>query len=262
MRGSSIDYTFEDHKILDTQIEKVLFKQYQNETSDEKKLKIRDYIASHNIRFLVKTAYTYRKKFSKVPVKDLIGYGMLGLFRAIDKFDPEREEKFITYCVWWIKQSIVSSVQDLESPVRYPLHIHQRIQKKIKEKDKAFEDYDDEIKGALNTMLGGVSMNQAVYSDSDITLADIIRDESNSPDESVTNNYLMDYLDVALNKLSPEEKRVIESCFGINRVRQNMEDIGTDLGKSRETIRLSKKKAMKKLRKSPIMKNFYMEYCA
>jgi len=258
--NNNVNYIFKDHEILSKKVEKELFERYNNETDTELKEKIKRYIVEHNIKFVVKSAYSYRTKFSKVPMSDLISYGMLGLLRSIDKYEPSRDQKFITYCVWWIKQSIVSSVQDLESAVRYPLHFHVIIQKKIKANKTEY--YDEEVTGALSTMTGGVSLNQTIYSDSDATLSDILKDDSlhSNPEANAQGKFLDEYLNNALDNLAGDEKRIIESCYGINRVKQNMETIGEDLDKSRETIRLQKKKALVKLKKNPIMKRFFNEY--
>lgn len=262
MLDSSIKYQFKDHNIFSAEAEKKIFEMYIKETSPHRKRKFRDEIIEHNIRFVAKTAFYFRKKFSRIPMRDIIGYGMLGLFTAIDRFDPGKGQKFITYCVWWVRQSIISNIQENESSVRYPSHVHQRIQNKIKFASENNEPEDDEVKIAINTMLGGVSLNDGMYPNSELSLSDVLKDNNEyaNPDQIVEHELENANLNQALSKLSTEEKRIIESCYGINRIKQNMDAIGEDLNMSRESVRIKKKKSLKKLRKIPAMQTFFREY--
>jgi len=251
-------YRFRDHRVLGDKEEKSLFKMYNQTTSKEVKRKIRNHIVAHNMKFVVKVAMSYSKKFPHMALKELVSYGLLGLFVSIDKYEYEKYPiKFISYGVYWIKQSIISSMQDLECPVRFPFHVHMRIQKAVN-----MNKYTEEVNNALNTMIGGVSLDKKLYHNSNLTMADFLEDpnSSNDPDEKLNKKNLKEKLDKAFEaNLNKKEQRVIKAWFEIDSEKQNMETIGQNMSITRESVRVAKDKALRKLSKNKDLKEIFAD---
>jgi RNA polymerase primary sigma factor len=206
-----------------------------------------------NLRFVISVAKEYQNQ--GIPLADLIAEGNVGLIKAAQKFDPERGFRFISYAVWWIKQSIIQSLNDHARTVRLPVNVTNNIAK-LKKDISAFEQQHGRkpIEGEMDlTALNQpfcTSLNETINEDGD-EIVDIIEDNSFvKPDEAMEkpNDMLKSELEKTLSILSIRERQIIELYFGLNGTPLTLEEIGEDYGLTKERIRQIKEKALRKLR--------------
>ena len=173
-----------------------------------------------NLRFVVSVAKQYQNQGLSLP--DLINEGNLGLIKAAEKFDETRGFKFISYAVWWIRQSILQAIADQSRIIRLPLN-------------------------QVNTR--HISMDAPFIGDEESSLLDIIPNyDAPSTDKSLVEESLRDEISRVLQVLDEREHKVIEAYFGINQREMTLEEIGDKYGLTRERVRQIKEKAIRKLR--------------
>jgi RNA polymerase primary sigma factor len=226
-----------------------------------------------NLRFVVSVAKQYQNK--GLPLSDLINEGNLGLIKAAQKFDETRGFKFISYAVWWIKQSIMQAIADQSRMVRIPLNrvaaltkigkafgtLEQEYEREPSAEEIASElDMDvDEVDYALKIAGRTVSMDAPLKQgdDNKNSLLDIMSNEHEStPDNELMKQSLRYEIERSLSTLSDREAEVIKLYFGINRENsQTLEEIGERLNLTRERVRQIKEKALLRLRHSSRSKN-------
>jgi RNA polymerase primary sigma factor len=226
-----------------------------------------------NLRFVVSVAKQYQNK--GLPLSDLINEGNLGLIKAAQKFDETRGFKFISYAVWWIKQSIMQAIADQSRMVRIPLNrvaaltkigkafgtLEQEYEREPSAEEIASElDMDvDEVDYALKIAGRTVSMDAPLKQgdDNKNSLLDIMSNEQEStPDNELMKQSLRYEIERSLSTLSDREAEVIKLYFGINRENsQTLEEIGERLNLTRERVRQIKEKALLRLRHSSRSKN-------
>lgn len=218
-----------------------------------------------NLRFVVSVAKQYQNQGLSLP--DLINEGNVGLIKAAEKFDETRGFKFISYAVWWIRQSILQAIAEQSRIVRLPLNqvgsvnkinralneFEQENERKpsIEEISERVDIPEDKIGDAMRVNSRHVSMD-APFSDSDEnSLLDIMVNES-SPmaDKELVLESLRAEINNALSVLNEREKNVIEAFFGINQPEMTLDEIGKKYGHTRERARQIKEKAIRKLRSS------------
>lgn len=212
-----------------------------------------DIMIKSNLRFVISVAKEYQNQ--GLPLADLIAEGNLGLIKAAHKFDPDRGYRFISYAVWWVKQSIIQSLNDNARTVRLPVNITNNIAK-LKKEMSTFEQehgrnpYDDEMDmGVLNQPFC-TSLNQTINEDGDEVI-DIIADNSfERPDESFqkTSDLIKEELENTLSILSEREKDIIQMYFGLNGTPLTLEEIGEEYGLTKERVRQIKEKSLRKVR--------------
>ncbi len=219
-----------------------------------------------NLRFVVSVAKQYQNK--GLSLGDLINEGNLGLIKAAQRFDETRGFKFISYAVWWIRQSIMQAIAEQSRMVRLPLNrvgaltkigkVSSSLEQKYERKPSAeeiAEELDmkaDEVDYDLNISGRHVSMD-APFSqgdDSKNSLLDVMpNDKTPTPDYSLLDQSLKSEIESALSTLSEREAEVIKLAFGINKEHSlTLEEIGENFNLTRERVRQIKEKALKRLR--------------
>ena len=227
-----------------------------------------------NLRFVVSVAKQYQNQGITLP--DLINEGNLGLLKAAERFDGTRGFKFISYAVWWIRQSILQAISEQSRIVRLPLnqvgsvnkiaHEINRFEQEFERKpslDEIAEKIDlpeEKIDEAMNINGHHISVDAPFVEGEDNSLLDVMANE-NSPmaDSSLVEESLRAEIQNALNILNERERNVIEASYGINRPELTLEEIGAKFGLTRERVRQIKEKAIRKLRscsKNKILKTF------
>ncbi|MCQ2311705.1 MAG: RNA polymerase sigma factor RpoD/SigA [Paludibacteraceae bacterium] len=227
-----------------------------------------------NLRFVVSVAKQYQNQGLSLP--DLINEGNLGLIKAAEKFDETRGFKFISYAVWWIRQSILQALAEQSRIVRLPLNqvgslnkinkAYQRFEQEYERKPSAEELAEvldmpvDKIADTLKMSGRHVSVDAPFVEGEDNCLIDIMPNEdSPNADRGLINESLSREIDRALNTLTAREADILRKFFGIGMPEKTLEEIGDDLHLTRERVRQIKEKAIRKLKtssKSRILKTY------
>ena len=228
-----------------------------------------------NLRFVVSVAKQYQNQGLTLP--DLINEGNLGLIKAGQRFDETRGFKFISYAVWWIRQSILQALAEQSRIVRLPLNkigsinkinktfafleqSHERppsAEEIAKELDMSIKD----VKESLKNSGRHVSMDAPLVEGEDSNLYDVLRgSESPNPDRELLNESLRTEIERALETLTPREADVIRLYFGLgNQHPMTLEEIGETFELTRERVRQIKEKAIRRLKhtsRSRILKTY------
>ncbi len=228
-----------------------------------------------NLRFVVSVAKQYQNQGLTLP--DLINEGNLGLIKAAQRFDETRGFKFISYAVWWIRQSILQALAEQSRIVRLPLNkigsinkinktfafleqAHERIpsaEEIAKELDMTVED----VKQSLKNSGRHVSMDAPLIDGEDSNLYDVLRSgESPNPDKDLLHESLRTEIERALETLTPREADVIRLYFGLaGQHSMTLEEIGETFDLTRERVRQIKEKAIRRLKhtsRSKILKTY------
>lgn len=216
-----------------------------------------------NLRFVVSVAKQYQNQGMTLP--DLINEGNLGLMKAAQRFDETRGFKFISYAVWWIRQSILQALAEQSRIVRLPVNkigCLNRINKAFARLEQEYEREPsaqelalqlemapEEVKEALKTNGRTISMDAPINSEDDNTMYDVMQStDSASPDKSLINESLAYEIERALGTLSTRESRVIKLYFGLGMKHPyTLEEIGEELNLTRERVRQIKEKAIKRI---------------
>lgn len=218
-----------------------------------------------NLRFVVSVAKQYQNQGLTLP--DLINEGNIGLIKAAEKFDETRGFKFISYAVWWIRQSILQALAEQSRMVRLPLNqvsavsrINKLIMKFEQEHERKPSAYElselidetpEKIRDSLRANGRPMSINAPLGEGDDSTLLEVISDE-NTPqtDRGMIDKSLATEIERMLDTLDEREKTIVEMCFGINNREMTLEEISEKFGLSRERVRQIREKALLKLRHS------------
>ena len=228
-----------------------------------------------NLRFVVSVSKQYQNQGLSLP--DLINEGNLGLIKAAKRFDETRGFKFISYAVWWIRQSILQALAEQARIVRLPLNkigsinkinralseLEQKYEREpsIDEIAKAIELAPGDIKDAMRSSGRHISMDAPLTEDEDGDMYEVLlSDESPSPDGNLLNDSLRKEIERALSSLTEREANIIKLYFGLNgKHPYTLEEIGEEFNLTRERVRQIKEKAIKRLKhttRSKILKTY------
>lgn len=219
-----------------------------------------------NLRFVISVAKQYQG--NSMELSDLINEGNIGLMKAVSKYDPSRGFKFISYAVWWIRQSIIQALGDNGRMVRLPLNQVSAINK-IRKASAAFlqenEREPTEVELAAITELpefkviesltsagSHVSLDKPMSDDNEGTMLDIMPDDGPRTDESVDRESLRTDIDQVLMVLNTRERDIIRLAFGLGCQELTLEEIGDRYDLTRERVRQVKEKAIRKLSRSEV----------
>jgi len=225
--------------------------------------KAKEKLVTANLRFVVSVAKQYQHQ--GVPLPDLINEGNLGLITAADKFDETRGFKFISYAIWWIRQSILQAIAEYSSMVRRPqsqIAISNKIKNATNEFIQKQQRYPsaeelseiisleiDKIEKAIQAEAYVASIDAPITEDEGTTMADMISSSSEyaSDHDSMCN----DLMQVLTSILNERERIIVIQSFGIGCPERGLDAIGNDLGLTRERVRQIRERGLDKVRKSP-----------
>lgn len=225
-----------------------------------------DKLVKANLRFVVSVAKQYQHQGLSLP--DLINEGNIGLIKAAQRFDETRGFKFISYAVWWIRQSILQAIAEQSRLVRLPLNQIGSVNRILKEAallEQRFErppsalevaeslDIPEEkVKEAFKISSKHVSMDAPIVEDEDVSLIDVIvPDSSPHTDQILMSESLSVEIQRSLSSLSPKEKDIINMFFGIGYKQPlTLDEIASKFNLTRERVRQIKEKALRRLKQN------------
>ncbi len=230
----------------------------------------------------LKLVVTIAKKaihMSKIPMIDLIQEGNLGLMIAAEKFNYKLGYKFATYASWWIKQAMFKAISEQSYSMKIPVYIQETLSKfsKIKremeaENNTSVQTKDvakkmnisaDKIDSFLNAYSKTISLESGIENNDgkDMCIADIIEDEKASATESVEFEYLKNDINMVISTLKEREQEVVKMRYGLNdSTKYTLEEIGNIYGVTKECIRQTELRALKKMRFSVIGQEVLANY--
>jgi len=214
-----------------------------NEISEREKNQIYKELLEGNLRFVITVAKQYQNQ--GLELSDLVAEGNIGLLKAIQNFDWTKKLRFISYAVWWIRQSILQSLNEHARTIRLPVNV---VQELFKEK-KAIDLNGGELSDKFVNLPSIVNLNNEINDEGD-TLLDMISDQNTiMPDEAFNSkDVLKEKLNGIMNILDERERAIVEDYFGLSGQTRTLEDIGNDFNLTKERVRQIKEKALRKLR--------------
>jgi RNA polymerase primary sigma factor len=231
-------------KVMTPEREKILSERITSPDCTEKeKLMIQKELLEGNLRFVITVAKQYQNQ--GIDLSDLIAEGNFGLMKAINNFDWTKKNRFISYAVWWIKQSILQSLNENSRTIRLPVNVVQDMQKE----KKKIENTNKEISSKFANLPRMIDLDMHINEDGD-TLVDVIKNENVESPDSIfsTKDTLKQKMINIMSVLDDRERSIVEDYYGISGTPRTLEDIGLDFKLTKERVRQKKEKALRKLR--------------
>ena len=227
-----------------------------------------------NLRFVVSVAKQYQNQGLSLP--DLINEGNVGLIKAAEKFDETRGFKFISYAVWWIRQSILQAIAEQSRLVRLPLNQVGSVNKIARELNKFEQEHErkpsvdeiaervdlpeDKIADAMKANSRHVSMDAPIADGEDSSMIDFLAGDSSNTDKELATESLKAEVSRILKLLTDKEQKVLRAFFGIDgSPEMTLDEIGEKYNLTRERVRQIKEKALRRLRhntKNKLLKSY------
>ena len=227
-----------------------------------------------NLRFVVSVAKQYQNQGLSLP--DLINEGNIGLLKAAEKFDETRGFKFISYAVWWIRQSILQAIAEQSRLVRLPLNQVGSVNKITRELNKFEQEHErkpsvdeiaervdlpeDKIADAMKANSRHVSMDAPIADGEDSSMIDFLAGDSSNTDRELAIESLKAEVSRILKLLTDKEQKVLRAFFGIDgSPEMTLDEIGEKYNLTRERVRQIKEKALRRLRhntKNKLLKSY------
>ena len=267
------------YKLLTRQEEYEYFKRYHSSVDEQEKKEIKQHIVCCNIRLVVAIAKKVAKVNKKVELQDMIDAGIIGMYKAIEKFDYTKGFKFSTYAYNWIHQTITRSIANTGDTIRIPVHFTENLSKIKKIENQYMIEHgcetvpDEEIAERLGTTVEKVkkykkyampcSSIDTPIDDSDTEIVDMVEDkDSENPEEASVNGELHKYLLDAIKTLDEREACIIINRYNLNHSARplQLEELAKKFGLTKERIRQIEANALLKLRhpsKSYKFREFY-----
>lgn len=265
----AVDNQYKDYiKLYFNDISKIPLLNYEEEKEVARRIKKWDEEAKKkliesNLRLVISIAKRYLG--SRLTFSDLIQEGNIGLIKAIEKFDPDKEFKFSTYATWWIKQSITKAIADMTRHVRIPVHLIDEINSYNKTYQLLFQKLGREptskeigqklwfpikkIKKLEEVIFWNVSLDREVGDEGRDTLADLIEDGNTlRPDQLAERAALRNNLDSILAMLDDREAKIVKMRYGIDGPKFTLEQVGEEFDVTRERVRQIEQKVIQKLK--------------
>lgn len=231
-------------KVMTPERERELSTLIASGTLSEKEIQnVNKELLEGNLRFVITVAKQYQNQ--GLPFPDLIAEGNLGLMKAIHNFDWSKNLRFISYAVWWVKQSILQSLNDNARTIRLPVNVVQDLQRAKKE----IESNGGKLSDKFQNLPSMVCLDMNINEDGD-TLVDIIKNEHAEMPDAVfnTSDLLKQKLISLLCVLDDRERAIIEDYYGLSGSPRTLEDIGGDFDLTKERVRQIKAKALRRIR--------------